>query len=154
MSAAAELLDRCREQLLAHEGLRLRPYRCSAGKLTIGVGRNLDDRGISRDEAMLMLEHDLAAVVAELDTRVAWWAGLATARQAVLVDMCFQLGLTGLLRFERFLAAAREGRHADAEREMLASRWATQAPVRARRLAEQWRTGRAVALPAPSIEGS
>jgi lysozyme len=55
----ATLLERIQEQLVRHEGLRLKPYRCTAGKLTIGIGRNLDDRGISQKEAYAMLERDI-----------------------------------------------------------------------------------------------
>ena len=54
----ANLLERMKEQLLRHEGLRLKPYRCTAGKLTIGIGRNLDDCGISQKEAYALLDND------------------------------------------------------------------------------------------------
>ena len=53
------LLNRIKAQLVRHEGLKLKPYRCTAGKLTIGIGRNLDDRGISQKEAYAMLERDI-----------------------------------------------------------------------------------------------
>ena len=53
------LLERIKEQLVRHEGLRLKPYRCTAGKLTIGIGRNLDDCGISKTEAYVLLENDI-----------------------------------------------------------------------------------------------
>ena len=52
------LLNRIKAQLVRHEGMRLKPYRCTAGKLTIGIGRNLDDRGISQKEAYVLLEYD------------------------------------------------------------------------------------------------
>ena len=52
----ATLLERIKEQLVRHEGLRLKPYRSSAGKLTIGIGRNLDDRGIRQKEAQATLK--------------------------------------------------------------------------------------------------
>ncbi len=41
------LMNRIKAQLVRHEGLKLKPYRCTAGKLTIGIGRNLDNCGIS-----------------------------------------------------------------------------------------------------------
>ena len=53
------LMNRIKAQLVRHEGLRLKPYRCTAGKLTIGIGRNLDDCGISQTEAYLLLENDI-----------------------------------------------------------------------------------------------
>jgi lysozyme len=55
----ATLLERIKEQLVRHEGLRLKPYRCTAGKLTIGIGRNLDDKGISQTEAYVLLDNDI-----------------------------------------------------------------------------------------------
>ena len=56
------MLEKLKEQLIRHEGLRLKPYRCTANKLTIGVGRNLDDVGISEDEALILLENDIIKV--------------------------------------------------------------------------------------------
>ena len=67
---------------------------------------------------------------------IPWAAELCEARRGVLIEMAYQMGLAGLLGFKRFLAAAREGRWADAAREMLDSRWARQTPERAERLAE------------------
>ena len=46
-------------QLIVHEGLKLYPYRCSANKLTIGVGRNIEERGIAEDEALYLLNNDI-----------------------------------------------------------------------------------------------
>lgn len=56
-----------REQLERHEGLRLKPYKDTVGKLTIGIGRNLDDKGISRKEAFALLDNDIAEVVRQLE---------------------------------------------------------------------------------------
>lgn len=150
-SLGADLEARCRAQLLAHEGLRGRPYRCSAGRLTIGVGRNLDDVGISRDEAMYLLAGDVTRVTRALDERWPWWRGLSVPRAAVLLDMAFQLGAEGLAGFRRFLAALEASRWETAAEEMLDSKWARQdTPSRARRLAAQMRTDQLQPLPHPS----
>lgn len=122
------------EQLIEHEGLRLRPYRCPAGKLTIGVGRNLDDAGISEAEARQLLQHDIAACRADLET-FAWWARLTSRQQDALIDMRFNLGPRGFRKFGRMLAALAAGDDQAAAREMRASRWASQVGARARRLA-------------------
>jgi lysozyme len=133
--------DRLRRQLRLHEGLRLDPYRCTAGKLSIGIGRNLDDVGISMAEAFVMLDADIARAERDLDRRLPWWRELDEVRQRVLVDMCFNLGVGGLLTFKNTLAAIHEGDFARAARGMLASRWASQVGRRADRLAEMMRSG-------------
>lgn len=126
-------------QLLIDEGLRLKPYRCTAGKLTIGVGRNLDDRGITEPEALGLLDNDIRRVWSEVMSNLPWAIRAPEVVQDVLVNMGFNLGLGGLLGFKRTLAhlEAREyGKAADA---MLDSRWAEQVGERAQRLARQIR---------------
>ena len=134
-------LQALKEQLVRHEGLRLKPYRDSVGKLTIGVGRNLDDVGIREDEAMLMLDHDILGVLDDLDRECPWWRHLSETRQLVLADMCFNLGIGRLKGFRKALGAMQEGRWADAAREMLDSRWAAQVGARAVNLAEMMEVG-------------
>lgn len=140
MTAAA------RGQLLADlkrdEGMRLRPYRDTVGKLTIGYGRNLDDRGITAEEAEMMLQHDLATAERECAISFDWFAALDDARQSVLVNMAFNLGLSRLRGFGVMLACVREGDYAQAAEEMLRSKWAKQVGGRADRLAAQMRYGR------------
>lgn len=128
-------------QLRLHEGERLKPYRCTAGKLTIGVGRNLDDRGITAQESAMLLENDIDAVEWDLRAALPWVQELDEVRQRVLLDMCFNLGLTGLLGFKRTLAAIKGGQYARASAMMLQSRWATQVGERATRLSQMMMTG-------------
>ena len=130
------------EILVRDEGERLKPYRDTVGKLTIGVGRNLTDIGISRDESRFMLKNDIQRVQQELRSSVACYASLDSVRQMALESMCFNLGLHGLLEFHDMLQAAAEGRWDDAAREALDSRWAGQVGERATRIAEMLRTGR------------
>jgi lysozyme len=127
--------------LVLHEGLRLKPYRCTAGKLTIGVGRNLDDNGITQAEAFALLENDILAVEADLDRTWPWWREMTDARQQVLADMCFNLGLTRLGGFVNTLAAMKRGDYEAAANGMLASLWASQVGRRAQRLAKMMREG-------------
>lgn len=127
------------EQIKLHEGLRLKPYKCSEGYLTIGYGRNLETNGISEDEAEEMLLNDVAKVESKLEK-----AGLLNAndaRKAVLINMAFQLGFGGLSKFKNFIAAYQNGEYYRASEEMLDSLWAKQTPGRAKELAEQMRTG-------------
>ena len=129
------------ELLIHHEGLRLRPYRDAANKLTIGVGRNLDDVGLSKDEAMLLLRNDIRRAAAALDEKLPWWKSLSEARQKVLVSMAFNLGVGGLLGFQGMLAALRDGDYAAAADHMLASKWASQVGTRAVELAYMMENG-------------
>jgi len=130
-----------REQLIRDEGMRLRPYRDSVGKLTIGVGRNLDDKGISLGEADLLLDNDLSEYSAAVLARVPSAYKLDEARRAVLVGMAFNMGIAGLMRFKVMLAMVERGDYAEAARAMLDSLWARQVGHRAERLAIQMETG-------------
>lgn len=129
------------DELTRDEGFRLKPYRDTVGKLSIGVGRNLDDVGISAEEAGILLSHDIDRTVAALDTAIPWWRGLDDVRQRVIVNMAFNLGIGGLLGFKNTLAAVKEGRYADAAAGMLASKWAGQVGARAVRLASMMQKG-------------
>lgn len=123
-----------------HEGLRLEPYKCTAGKLTIGYGRNLDDNGISPQEADYMLAKDIAQVDEQLN-HYTWFKTLNDSRKAVLVDMTFNLGLPRLLKFEKMLGALIAEDYQEAANQMLDSRWANQVGQRATRLAQIMRDG-------------
>jgi len=129
------------KQLIDHEGLRLKPYTCPAGKTTIGVGRNLDDLGISKQEAMEMLRHDILRVEMGLEKVVPGFLALSSRRRASLVDMCFNLGMTRFINFKNMLTAIAVGDFALAADEMLASRWAEQVGQRAHTLAAMMREG-------------
>jgi len=132
---------RLRTQLVQHEGLRLKPYTDTVGKLTIGVGRNLTDVGITDDEAALLLDNDITRVWQELTHAVGCFSSLDEVRQHVLLDMAFNLGVPRLLKFEKMLAAV-EGHHFDvAADEMLNSKWASQVGKRAQTLAAMMRDG-------------
>jgi lysozyme len=124
-----------------HEGLRLTAYRCSAGKLTIGHGRNIEDIGITREEADYLLVNDLSRVEAELHAQLPWVTRLDPVRWAVLCDMAYNLGLGKLLQFTRTLSLIEGGDYAAAAGAMLQSKWATQVGTRAQRLAAMMATG-------------
>lgn len=134
-------LERMRDQLVRHEGLRLKPYRCSAGKLTIGVGRNIEEVGITEEEAMTLLANDINWVIGELDRRVPAFANLNEVRRRVLIDMGFNLGIGRLMKFRRMLAALEAENYARAAVEMMDSRWARQVGNRAARLKRMMETG-------------
>lgn len=129
------------EQIKLHEGLRLKPYKCTEGYLTIGYGRNLETRGISPDEAEEMLLADLSDVEESLHRHELLIEQHSDSRRAVLINMAFQIGVQGLLKFKNTIKAYKQHDYEKAAEEMLDSKWANQTPKRARFLAEQMRTG-------------
>ena len=128
-------------QLRLHEGERLFPYKCTAGRLTIGVGRNLDDRGITAEESAYLLGNDIDDYWERLEIELPWVHDLDPVRQRVLLDMAFNLGIGGLLGFKMTLAAIRGKEYERAAAMMLQSRWATQVGQRAKRLSRMMFTG-------------
>lgn len=132
------------DQIILHEGEVPYAYPDSLGYLTIGVGRLIDRRkggGLRPDEIRLMLANDLRDVEAALDRRLPWWRGLSAVRRKVLIDMAFNLGVEGLLKFRNTLALVQAGEFGRAADNMLASKWAGQVKGRAQRLAQMMRTG-------------
>ena len=126
-----------RDDLIRDEGIRLKTYRCTAGKLTIGVGRNLDDVGITRDEALHLLDNDIARVRGEVRKTFPWFDGLTETRQGVVINMVFNLGLRRFSQFFQTIKAISEGDYRKAAAQMRASLWARQVGARAERLAVQ-----------------
>jgi len=129
------------KQLKRHEGIELKPYKCTSDKLTIGVGRNLEDVGISEAEAEYLLMNDLSRFM-KMANEFDWYAGLNDARKAVIISMLFNLGRGGFNKFLKFKQALAEGDHLTASREMLDSRWAKQVKGRAVELSKQMETGK------------
>lgn len=129
------------EQFILHEGLRLHAYTCPAGYTTIGVGRNLDSTGISREEALLLLHNDIARIQKELKENLPYYTSLDEVRQRVLLDMVYNMGIHRFLRFQKMLAALAKQDYVQTSREMLKSMWAKQVGERAIRLARWMRLG-------------
>lgn len=125
------LLDRLKK----HEGFRSKPYRCPAGKLTIGYGRNIEDNGITEAEASFLLVEDVKKCRAECQKSFAWFGDMDRDRQDVIVELDFNMGLKRLLGFKKMLAACARKDYEAAAREMLDSLWARQVGKRAQTLA-------------------
>lgn len=133
--------DRLAATLMQDEGFRGVPYVDTEGKLTIGYGRNLIDNPLQPHEAAELLMSDITRTVRDLDRMLPWWRSLSEARQMVLANMAYNLGLPRLLGFQKFLAAAKRGDYDLAAHEMLDSLWHKQVGKRAERLAEEMRHG-------------
>ena len=134
-------MDSLVEQLKRHEGFRSKPYIDSVGKATIGYGRNLDDVGLSRKEAVDLLYNDISLARNAVLTNISVARRLNSARLDALTNMAFNLGITRLLKFRKFLAALDLGDFVEAEVQMLDSLWAKQVGSRAIELGRQMRTG-------------
>ncbi len=129
-------LERLKDRIISHEGLRLKPYRDQLGFITIGIGRCLDKKGISKEEAFYLFFNDINDAVSEVSKRIGFYNNLDDSRQEVLIEMCFQMGIVGLLMFRRFLLFLEAGHYTQAADEMLDSLWAKQTPVRAKELSD------------------
>ena len=157
-----------KDQLILHEGLKLKPYKCPANKWTVGVGRNLEDvglskdeqlklfgtsnlnrkevidglliRGISEEEALFLLDNDIKKCTADVE-RFPWFEYLDPVRQKVIVDMRFNLGLAGLKKFRKMIGHLEVGAYFDAADEMKNSKWYWEVGNRSRRLVKMMATG-------------
>lgn len=130
--------------LKRHEGLRLRPYKCTAGKLTIGYGRNLEDNGITTEEADILLRNDVMLLEQELYENISFYHELDQVRQAALLDMAYNLGISGLLKFKKTLAFLKNQNWELAAKEMLNSKWAEQVKGRSVEISEMIKTGKMI----------
>jgi lysozyme len=133
---------RLSDMLIKHEGKRNKPYECTAGKLTIGVGRNLDDMGLTEDEVLYLLDNDIQRCDTELLHNFKWYSDLCRARQDALINLCFNIGITRLLTFTHSLSYMEAEDYEKAADEFLNSRWAEQVGNRAIEVTELIRTGR------------
>jgi len=135
MSIKSRDYSMLRTMLKRHEGLRLKPYKDSIGKLTIGIGRNLDDNGITEWEAGQLLRNDLRRSISEAESIFPWFLYLDEVRQDVVLNMLFNLGMSRLLGFKNMLSAMKERNYQLAATEMINSLWAKQVGLRAEELA-------------------
>ena len=129
------------KQMRFHEGVRNKVYKDHLGIETIGVGRNLVDRGLSDEEVDYLLTNDITIVENELDNGLSWWRDLDEVRQRALAALAFNMGLPRLHGFVKMLdALQRRDYHAAAD-ELLDSKYAKQVGERSNRVAEMIRTG-------------
>ncbi len=112
-------------QLKHHEGFRSKPYRDSLGIWTIGYGLNLEN-GITEREASLILEERVRKLQIRLPMVIKFWHNISPTRQDVLINMAYNLGISGLLKFKKMLKALENKDYKKAGKEMLNSRWAIQ----------------------------
>ena len=127
--------------LVRDEGLVKLAYEDSVGKVTIGVGRNLDDLGITDEEAMYLLRNDIDRVKLEVKDKFEWVKDLDSTRRNVIYNMVFNMGIVRFSGFKKTIAFIEAGDYLGASLEMLDSKWAKQVGRRAVRLAETMASG-------------
>lgn len=145
------------QRFVLHEGCELMPYRCPAGYLTIGVGRNLETNpltaeeqkvcgdwrhGITKNAAFYLLRNDIERAKRDCNKAIPFFNTLDEERKYALLDMCFNLGIKRLLKFKNMLSAMGVGNWDKASDECLNSRYARQTGKRAKRIANTIKTGR------------
>lgn len=132
-------------QLKGDEGVKPQAYQDHLGFWTIGVGRLIDSRkdgsGLRPYEIDFLLQNDIDDRIEQLTRRLPWFQNLDDARRGVLLNMAFQLGVDGLMEFKNTLSLVEQGKYREAAENMLKSKWATQTPARANRLATQMSSG-------------
>jgi lysozyme len=143
------MITNLREQLIRDEGQILHVYRDSQGILTAGVGHNCEAHNeglaegqtISQEQSDLWLDQDIAEAKQILFSKLPWTVNLDEARQGVLLNMCFNIGIYSLLKFHLTLQAIKDENYPEAAIYMLQSKWASQVGARAQRLSTQMSTG-------------
>ena len=128
--ATSSFIEACAKMLLKHEGMRTFPYKCSENKLTIGIGRNLEANGITEDEAMYLLANDIKRTTEDLDKNYGAWITFPAEARMVCIDLVFNLGITGFMKFKKTRQLMELGMWLEASEELLDSRYATQLPNR------------------------
>lgn len=132
------------EQLKRDEGEVLHAYQDHLGFWTIGIGILIDKRkdgALRPEESEFIFRNRLRLLDAELASKLPWITKLDPARKGVLINMAFQMGVTGLLGFKNTLALVQAGKYQEAAKGMMQSKWASQTPARAQRLSNQMATG-------------
>ena len=137
-------MSKLTEMLRRHEGVETHAYKCTAGKITIGVGRNIDPAGgigLSDDEIEYLLENDIARCAEELGREFPWFSGLDDVRRDAIINLCFNIGITSLRNFVMANGAMARDDYDEASAQYYQSKWAGQVGNRAKEICAMIRTG-------------
>ena len=124
-------LVKVREDLIVHEGKRSLLYNCSAGYPTIGVGHNCETKPLSQAAIHQILNDDIDDCIGDLDRNIERWRRYPQGVQHALINMTFNMGISGLMKFRQTFAYLDKGHWIAAADEMLDSKWADQVGNRA-----------------------
>lgn len=140
------MLETLEERIMRHEGFCSFPKIDVPPMFCVGFGHDITEQsakndypnGISTEDAIKLLDEDISAAKLAVARELPWTLGLSEIKQEVLVEMCFQMGINGLLQFKNMLSCARDGDDSGVVKSMLASKWHTQTPARCEELANLW----------------
>lgn len=143
------IIQLLKQELTRDEGLRYTPYADTTGHQSIGVGHNMDASPLpstwgiplSAWQVDQLLTHDITIVIASLDLHLPWWTTLDEVRQRCLANMCFNLGIGGLMGFHNALGDLQQGYFLNASQEFQESLWYKQVGYRAARICNAIKTG-------------
>ena len=121
------LLDRIKH----HEGFRSKVYKCTEGYDTIGYGFAIKDLELDKDISEMILMQKLDNLMTRIGKTFVWWRSADSTVRDVVVEMCYQLGVSGFSKFKKTIGHLENKRYSKASAEMLDSRWAKQTPNRA-----------------------
>ena len=121
------------DYIKVNEGLELKPYKCTAGKFTIGYGRNLDDVGITKNEAEYLLGNDIQLCITDLKEIFENFDTYSINQRTALIDMRFNLGLNGFEKFKKFIKNVKNKDWEKAAKEIKNSKYYKQVKNRAER---------------------
>ena len=130
-----------------------KPHRSPSGKLTIGVGRNLEDNGLSLEEINFILANDIKHCVTVCEGLVPNFNSLSIPRKMVFINLCFNIGATKLSAFKKTFSYIALGDWESAAQHLGWSLWAKQVPNRAARVIEMLKTNNDIyeKLPDPTF---
>jgi lysozyme len=134
-------MSRLIETLRRHEGVKNTLYKCTSDKWTIGVGRNLEDVGLSEEEIDMLLLNDIVRTKELMDDYIPWHRDLDEVRQEALINFVFNVGIGTTMKFKNAMAALEEHDYDTAATEMLDSNWAKQVGSRAEEVTQMIKTG-------------
>ena len=137
----SEVKDALRLQLTRHEGRRKRPYKDTVGKITVGVGRNIDDVEFSDDEIDLMLDNDIKRAIGGCVVAFPWFEGMDAIRQRAIIDLVFNMGIAGFQKFTNTIRFLEQCDYDAAADNLMMSRWFGQVGSRGPRIVHMVRLG-------------
>lgn len=147
-------MDILKQILIKHHGIRTHPYEDDSGVLSIGVGRNLDSKGLSLSEVDQLLTNDIQTSEAELSKSFDWFDRLNTPRRHALTTMHYTIGMKSLLKLRKTLSFMSQNLFLEASEEMLDTKWADQEGQIALDISTMIKTGEHIKVKAPRSPAS
>jgi lysozyme len=118
----SRMLDRIMKRSKEKEGTGLKLYRCTEGKLTIGHGRNIEENGITLEEAEYLLRNDIENAIDSLIKIFKNQIFQASTVEA-FVDMIINMGETKFRGFVNMISAAKAKNWEETAKEAIDSKW-------------------------------